>query len=99
MWVFEQEKRVRLDAGFDRKFGLFLDCEGGFVVDEPQPLDQKLSFVIKSCNQIAVFRRHSISRVGLWYNRPSTRKTKLTAEEEKHTLKPIAITLLAALLT
>jgi hypothetical protein len=47
VWVFEQQERVRLNAGFYCQFGLFLDCEGGFVVDEPEALDQKLSFVHK----------------------------------------------------
>ena len=45
VWVFEQEKRVRLDAVFDLKLGLFLNREGGFVIHEAQSLDQKLSFL------------------------------------------------------
>jgi hypothetical protein len=45
VWVFQQEQRVGLDAGFDRKLGLFLDCEGGFVIQAAQSLDQKLSFL------------------------------------------------------
>src|SRR5690242_17367316 len=45
VWVFEQEKRVRLDTVFDRKLGLFLNREGGFVIDKAQSLDQKRSFL------------------------------------------------------
>ena len=45
--------------------------------------------------------RHSISRLGLWYNHPSTPEKRFelsTAAEEKYTLKPIATTLLTVLL-
>src|ERR1044072_5106091 len=45
--------------------------------------------------------RHSISRVSLWYNHPSTPEKRFdlrTAAEEKTTLKPIATTLLTLLL-
>ncbi len=47
------------------------------------------------------FERHSNSRVGLWYNHPSNSKIAVdlrTAAEEKRTLKPITITLLALIL-
>jgi hypothetical protein len=67
-------------------------------------LDQKrfrLHYSSYGYNQIAIFERHSNSRVGLWYNHPSNRKIAVdlrTAAEEKHTLKRITITLLALIL-
>lgn len=82
--MFEQQQRVRLDTVFDRQFRFLLDCECCFVIDASEALDQKP--VSHDGNQIVTFERHSISRVGLWYNHPSNRKMTVylrTAAEEK----------------
>ena len=91
--MFEQEKCVRLVAGFDRKFRLFLDGEGGFVVDEAVPLDQKLSFLIHTTRSRAFGVILTVASV--FGTIPIQSANKLTAEEETNTLKRIAITLLA----
>ena len=44
MWMFEQQKRVRLVTQFDGLFRLFLNCQAGLIIDEAEPLDQQLSF-------------------------------------------------------
>ena len=96
MWVFEQEKGVRLEAGFDRKFRLFLDCEGGFVVNEAEPLDQKLSFLSHTTRSRSFGVILTAAPVSGTI--PHQSANKLTAEEETNTLKRIAITLLAIFL-
>jgi hypothetical protein len=94
MWVFEEEKRVRLDAGFDRKFRLFLGYESGFVVNEAEPLDQKLSFLSHTTRSRSF---GVILTVALVFGTiPTKSANKLTAEEETNTLKRISTTLLAA---
>ena len=39
--MFEEQQRVRLDAVFDRWFRFLLNGERRFVIDAPEPLDQK----------------------------------------------------------
>ena len=72
--MFEQQQRVGLETVFDREFRFLLDCERCFVIDASQLLDQKPGFYCRwhDGNQIVIFERHSSSRVGLWYNHPST---------------------------
>src|SRR5215204_5939476 len=45
MRVFEKQKSIRLNACFYCQFCFFLDLEARFVINPPQLLDQKLSFV------------------------------------------------------
>jgi len=73
--MFEQQQRVELSVVFNSQFRCFLDSERRFIIDAAQMLDQKpfsLHYSWHGCNQIVIFERHSNSRVGLWYNHPST---------------------------
>src|SRR6185369_10709628 len=62
---------------------LILSFSGSRAPIRSQPAPNVGPKALSSCNQIAVFARHSISRVGLWYNHP-TKRAQTTAEEEKH---------------
>jgi len=92
VWMFEQQQCVGLRAGFYGLFGLFLEPEGRLVVHETQSLDQKLSFS-HQCNQAVDFVRHSISRVGVWYNRA----IPVNPSQRRNVLKLIAIAVLTAI--
>ena len=41
--MFEQQQGVGLDTAFYPQFRFFLNREGRFVIDAPEPLDQKLT--------------------------------------------------------
>lgn len=49
--MFEQQKRIGLRAEFDCLFNLFLKCETGGVINEAEPLDQKLSFFVHATTE------------------------------------------------
>jgi hypothetical protein len=49
--MFEQQQRVRPGSELYGLFGFLLDRQPGWVISQPAPLDQKLSFAVHTTKE------------------------------------------------